>query len=347
MGTGLKGDFLGFSFGGTHSSELGITRVSDGSRYSTDLLPTIKDSTVEVPGGNGLYYFGQIYTQRTFNISVAYDNLTEEQIRNIRKLFGSNEQQKLIFDEAPYKYYWAKSTGTSNLKFICFSDQENSNTKIIHTHDPGSKSQAQSYETGRIYKGEGTLSFICYDPFGYSVSRWLAGIDTDYTYDIDAWKKASGLLESESLEVMNENDKNATFINFNGDGTTVKSVVISNNGDVETDWRMSIDKKTGASSDKLGVIISTASVISDSNTEYNTISFENLKLIGNDAKIKLDSKTNLIIGATSDNINTNNIYNKYIVNGSFFKLPVGKTIFSIKPNANTHIGSIKLYYKYF
>jgi len=38
---GLKGDFISFSFNGVHSSELGITRTSDGSRYNENLLPTI------------------------------------------------------------------------------------------------------------------------------------------------------------------------------------------------------------------------------------------------------------------------------------------------------------------
>jgi len=37
----IKGDFLGFTFNGVHSSELGLTRVSDGSRYNENLYPTI------------------------------------------------------------------------------------------------------------------------------------------------------------------------------------------------------------------------------------------------------------------------------------------------------------------
>jgi hypothetical protein len=43
----FRGDYLGFSFGtkpnGTpmHSSDLGIVRVSDGSRFNENLLPTM------------------------------------------------------------------------------------------------------------------------------------------------------------------------------------------------------------------------------------------------------------------------------------------------------------------
>jgi hypothetical protein len=61
-------DFTGFSFNGVHSSELGIVRISDGSRYNEDLLPTLQDKTIQVPGGDGTYYFGSYYTQRTFPI---------------------------------------------------------------------------------------------------------------------------------------------------------------------------------------------------------------------------------------------------------------------------------------
>jgi hypothetical protein len=37
----IKGDFIGFTFGGIHSSKLGLVRVSDGSRYNEDLLPPL------------------------------------------------------------------------------------------------------------------------------------------------------------------------------------------------------------------------------------------------------------------------------------------------------------------
>ena len=152
MGTQLRGDFIGFSFGGVHSSELGIIRTSDGSRYNENLLPTIQDKTVQIPGGDGMYYFGSHYTQKQINISIAYDNLTEKQLNLIKKTFSSKTLKRLVFDEHSDRYYIAKCTGTPTLKYICF-DENNSQ--------------------GRIYKGEGTLNFICYDPFAYSEKKVL------------------------------------------------------------------------------------------------------------------------------------------------------------------------------
>jgi phage-related protein len=57
-------DYIGFTYNNVHSSDLGIVRVNNGSRFEENLLPTIKDKTVEVPGRDGVYYFGSQYTQR-------------------------------------------------------------------------------------------------------------------------------------------------------------------------------------------------------------------------------------------------------------------------------------------
>jgi len=51
-------DFIGFRFGNIHTEELHIKVVSSSSRYQKNLLPSPTDYTVEVPGGNGKYYFG-------------------------------------------------------------------------------------------------------------------------------------------------------------------------------------------------------------------------------------------------------------------------------------------------
>jgi hypothetical protein len=84
MGTQLKGDFIGFSFNGIHSSDLGIIRTSNGSRYDDNLLPTSQDKTAAVPGGDGTYYWDTSHTQKPFNIPIAFDSLTEEQYRRLR-----------------------------------------------------------------------------------------------------------------------------------------------------------------------------------------------------------------------------------------------------------------------
>ena len=139
----FKGDYMGFTYNGRHSSEFGIVRVSDGSRFDENLLPTMQDKTVQVPGGDGAYYFGSYYTQRQFSVSFAFDALTENELADLKRHFGDKGVHDLIFDETPYKVWGAKVTGTATINYISF--------------DEGS--------THRLYKGEGSIQFTCYYPF--------------------------------------------------------------------------------------------------------------------------------------------------------------------------------------
>mgnify|MGYP003311611958 CR=1 FL=1 len=50
---GQRGSFLGFTFNNVHSSVLGITRTSDGSRFNYNLVPSLKDLVVEPTGVDG------------------------------------------------------------------------------------------------------------------------------------------------------------------------------------------------------------------------------------------------------------------------------------------------------
>lgn len=196
MAIALKGDFIGFSFNEHRSEELGIVRVSDGSRYNEDLVPTTQDKTVQVPGGDGFYYFGSNYTQRQFSINIAFDELTEKQLRELQQVFGTKELGKLIFDERPYKYYMVKS-GKPQLKYICF----------------GREGEV------RTYKGEGTLTFTAYYPFAKSIHKFL----NEYgNKNKNEWKEASGMKAEKgtydivsnngSISVYNAGDLETDFI---------------------------------------------------------------------------------------------------------------------------------------
>lgn len=141
----FQGDFLGFTFNGRHSSEFGIVRVSSSNRYEDKFLPTIKDITAEVPGGDGAYYFGSQYTKKDFSISIAFDSMSQEQFNEVAVWLGDQQIHELIFDETSYKAYYAKCTGTPSLKYLCFNTNE-----------------------GDVYKGEGTIQFTAYYPFAHS-----------------------------------------------------------------------------------------------------------------------------------------------------------------------------------
>ena len=197
----LSGDFIGFTFNGVHSSDMGIIRTSDGSRFNENLLPASTDKTVQIPGGDGTYYFGSNYTQRQIPISVATDELTETQFRQLKQWLGDKQIHPLVFDEAPYKTYMVKTSSIPTLKFICFDNITKNNGEMT---------------VNRVYKGEGSLQFIAYFPFARCTKKYLS----EYTdSNKEEWASASGLLTTQG--------------GYDGTGAEIN---LYNPGDVETDF---------------------------------------------------------------------------------------------------------------
>lgn len=288
MAIALKGDFIGFSFNGYRSEELGIVRVSNGSRYDEDLLPTSQDKTVQVPGGDGFYYFGSDYTQRQFSINIAFDELTEAQFRKLQQVFGTKELGKLIFDERPYKYYMVKS-GNPQLKYICF----------------GKRGEP------RIYKGEGTLTFTAYYPFAKSVFKFLEKTQKEGkevyvlqgTYsNIEEWAEASGMKAQGTLDKVPKNPTGGVY-----------SISVYNAGDLEADF---ILKFNGAPSNAINIELSQQNV-ADKKAFLN---LKNFGLKGTDTGFQINTKTNLIEGFNTKGL-TGILYNENIIQGDFFKIP--------------------------
>lgn len=195
-------DFIGFSYGKWHCIRNGhVYRTSDGSRYNTNLIPTLTDKIIDAPGNDGQYYFNSFHKNRTFSVNIAFDELTELDLRGLRKCFNGKDIKELIFDERPYVAYDAKVTGIPAIKAICFDD-ENGN---------------------RVYKGEGTIQFTCYNPYGHTPNWvWTSSFSTKdadgrlaSNYDKavytskDQWLDASGLSES---TLINVGDVDAPFV---------------------------------------------------------------------------------------------------------------------------------------
>lgn len=189
-------DFIGFKYNGTHSSYYEIFRTSDGSRYNDNLIPQLMDKTADVPGGEGQYYFGSSYKTRQFSISIAFENLNEEKYREMRTWLDGKGIHDLVFDEAPYKVYSAKVTGTPQLKTICFEK-----------------------DGARVYKGEGTIQFTCYYPYAHTPKltdsggdgRALNNYNVTHYPNKSEWAAASGLT-SLFTPGMNKGDLPTPFV---------------------------------------------------------------------------------------------------------------------------------------
>lgn len=277
-------DFIGFTFNGHHSSEYNIVRVSDGSRYVDSLLPTFQDKTVAVPGGDGTYFFDSFYTRKVFSIDIAYDSMTEENMRSLRRLIDTKEVGKLIFDEAPYKSYWVKINGQPQLKYICFG------------------------ETGaqRIYKGEGSISFVSYEPYARSVNKFLNEYSAQDYPNKAEWSAASGLLVGSTV---------ASTTYDTPSGSSSSTINVYNGGDIDTDFKLYFTVANGSGS---------TTTFKRNNSTIYQLQLGTFSAKGSDTHICIDTKTNLIEGCTYTNstyTTTGNLYNEYIVAGDFFKIP--------------------------
>ena len=194
-------DLTGFKFGDYHSSQFGLIRVSNGSRYNEYLLPTLKNTTTDVPGMEGMLYFGTQKTTRSFQVDMAFDSLTEEDIRDIREwLTGAHS---LIFDERPYIQYMCILNSAPQLKYLTF--EENGE---------------------RIYKGELSVNFVSYLPYGYSIDG-KKFIDDFLDENFEEWSNASHL----AYKNFYEGETLRTYDKFEGN-----NVYVYNGGDVEADY---------------------------------------------------------------------------------------------------------------
>lgn len=363
-----RGDFLGFTIGNTHSSELGIVRVSDGSRYKEDYIPNFNDVTATVPGKDGAYYFGSNYTQRTFTIKFAFDNLTDSQLRKLRQILGKKEPQDLIFDETPYKVYTVKTNGQPNLSYVGFDDEED-----------------------RVYKGEGEVNFIAYYPFARSRYKYLEDYNNinipewrGAESNLNEWKNSSGIVSKNTLLGRNHpvyGDKIDVYsISSNGN-----RIQLYNPGDMETPCKIMCNVEDfypgrhiiGNENTKNPTFFITINKENNSWSQVDSYSNSFIALDKDKLRfyqlksILIDSEKKIIYGS---NISINNtttaeellqasdgkIYNDCIFAGDFFNIPVinkedsvilgvlsypQKTV--IKDNVTTTIADVvKIDYKY-
>ena len=353
------GDFLGFTFGGVKSSDLGITRVSGGDRYDEQLHPEIKDRTAEVPGVNGQYYFGSDFGTRPFDLEIAFDHLTEMQFRKLRQVFGTKDIKQLIFDERPYKYYMVKIESPIELSYICFDEPKKTvgaardgvrritrveEESVIDEETGEETTQTVTYRdleqvtpyvreegTERIYKGEGKISFIAYYPFAKSVYKVLPTGEEE-----SSWAVSSGILSEEAYQDINQYDSETS------------QMIIYNGGDLPVGFRLYIPAALLNNNINLSYKPNTL----DTTAQLNLESFT---LEEGDIGVLIDTTNELVVGVSEFNdsitgvtyTTSGNLYNGHIISGYLFHLEPNNSIYD-RSILQIDNGSedIKIFYDY-
>lgn len=296
-------DLTGFKFGDYHTSQFGLIRVSNGSRYNEYLLPTLKNTTADVPSMEGTLYFGTQKTTRSFQIDMAFDSLTEEDIRDIREwLVG---MKPLIFDERPYIQYMCTLNSAPQLKYLTF--EENGQ---------------------RIYKGELSVSFVSYLPYGYSVEG-KKFIDDFIDENFDEWSNASHLTYREFYE----GETKHTYDKFEGN-----NVYVYNGGDTDTDYVLTCYFTEGATAK-----ISMNDVSYEFALRAKSAKSTHLELSINSklqyARCRDVSIANEVVTGISD-------YEIMIPSAEMFRLPVGQSLITCTNIDTTAPNSINYKYRF-
>lgn len=170
------GDFLSFSFRGVNSADMGIVRVSDGSRFTTNLFPPSRESIIAVEGRSESFVADIWHEPRTFDLEFVFDDVTELGLRRLRTWLRNDVMGELFFDETDYKAYEVRVTNEVRLNFVPFDDK-----KTVRYAPTGGD------VTPRIYKGEGNVTFKAYFP--YAKNRY----DRINSGNIEQWVAAAGI----------------------------------------------------------------------------------------------------------------------------------------------------------
>ena len=280
-------DFTGFYFNHIHSSTYNIYRTSNGSRFEEGLIPDFEDYSVSVAGGRGELYQGRKFKSIPFKIPIAFDHLTERNLRELRNWLVPDQLLPLQFDERPYKTYFVKLSSRPTLSYVCFLEEEETEgysggpTEFEPEFDGFSKNPPDwseqephhpiSFTTSpishgnkrRIYKGEGELSFIAYDPMGFCADdshkmdikrglQFTSGVNwqslssytpfKDLNGYVTEWGSVSGLYPD--IKIKDRNINKMMRGDDEGDNA-VFYIPLYNPGDEETDFQLYFDLRNG------------------------------------------------------------------------------------------------------
>ena len=349
----MNGDFLGFSFNGIHSSHLGITRVSDGNRYNELLVPEIENKIVPIPGKDGSYFFGTQYRNKTINLSIAFDSMNERQFRQLTRLLSIKKPCRLIFDERPYKVYIAKISSPPQLNYICFDELQHNweSHEIGDGYIPGSiDHKVYTDKRVRTYKGEGTIEFVCTQPYaieqfktldkygdydfyssfyeeGNSLVHYqknqsveIGNVITEYT-NIGEWAEASGILPYDLY--------NSYHIDTVQTATGVSRynyfIPVYNPGDIDAPFYLYLPYSTTGPSVEgtLNAGSGNPKILINMGSELMVINPFTAKSVYNDENgVMINTHAHVIEGVVYDSVTetwstTGNIYNEHILAGDF------------------------------
>lgn len=346
-------DFCGFTFNGVHSSELGIIRTSDGNRYNDTMIPSFQKDTVKIPGNDGTLAWDSFYTQKDFQIKIAYDNLSEKNRRKFRQLFSAKQRGWLIFDEEPYKKYEVEIKDPPQLTELCFDEEIHIPPEYMTYEKLYGQYPRPTY--GRIYKGEGTINFVCYAGYAQNVWTFVDDIPVDKWRNTSEWIGASGLQWKEIRKNKPEWGQGVEY--YTKANQQQPQYWCYNPGDREADWTCTLWK-----GNKNTPIYIQLQVERNIDGEVKWVDSGKNLVIKSDAMetgtyVFYNSRKHLLEQKSIQTGKTTGLLNKHIESGDFFTIPQedSRLVFSssgqkdeygLKPDMEVFENPVPIFYYY-
>jgi len=268
----FRGEFLGFQWDDIHSSELNIVRTINNQYFEDLLTPTISLTTETIPGSDGLYYFGQWFEKKEFSITIGFNSLTEQNLRQLIEMFSDKNYHDLTFDERPYKTYRVYTSTQPKFNYIGEDDDE----------------------YGIIYKGEGIISLAMAIPFATARSKVLNDYYGTSSTTIDDngvkllnWAPASGILDSatrtsQQLDIQQTITGNAVVKVYNP-GLLKSNTVITITNYPSNNFSITYSEGNSYPGDQKQIIIIDGSQLSGTtlvlNSRFKTLAVDNVAQI--------------------------------------------------------------------
>lgn len=154
--------YISFSFGGKFIEDFNLIVVNSGDRMERKIYSNFSDNVTSNDTRDGQIFWGTTQTTNQLELTLATDEMSEQDLDNFREWFAPGKTKELIMSEHPNRAIMARVSETPQYSFIPFEKESfikvNLNTYKVST---------------TVFRGEVKLSFVMDDPNWYAKLNYM------------------------------------------------------------------------------------------------------------------------------------------------------------------------------
>lgn len=154
--------YISFSFGGKFIEDFDLIVVNGGDRMERQIYSNFSDNVTSNDTRDGQIFWGATQTTNQLELTLATDEMSEQDLDNFREWFAPGKTRELIMSEHPNRAIMARVSDTPQYSFIPFEKIEtykvNLNTYNVST---------------TVFRGEIKLNFVMDDPNWYAKLNYM------------------------------------------------------------------------------------------------------------------------------------------------------------------------------